>query len=104
MHPVFSTDGSEIFLFDGGGLSVAAVQCNPLRVTRPETLFRGHYWYGVTGPNGGLGRAWDVDPTNDRFLMITMPDAGAGAVAGSTLEFNVVLNWFSELNARAPRR
>jgi hypothetical protein len=50
-----------------------------------------------------LGRAWDVDPKNDRFLMITRPDVGADASPEqSQTRINVVLNWFEELKERVP--
>jgi serine/threonine-protein kinase len=102
-HPIFSPDGSEIFFFDGAGLSVVSVQYTPFRVGNAEKLFRGQYWYGVAGPEGVLGRAWDVDPNNDRFLMITLPDAAGGETGEpSAVQINVVLNWFEELKQRVP--
>jgi serine/threonine-protein kinase len=103
IHPAFSADGSEIFFFDGAGLSTASVQYTPVRVGAPQRLFRGQYWYGVATPQGALGRAWDVDPKNDRFLMITMPDIGDDAGREpSGPQINVVLNWVEELKARVP--
>ena len=105
LHPVFSADGSEIFFFDRAGLSVASVQYAPFRVGAPQRLFRGQYWYGVASPDGALGRAWDVDPNNDRFLMITLPDvAGGQSGEPSSVRINVVLNWFEELKERVPVR
>jgi Tol biopolymer transport system component len=101
VHPVFSPDGSEIFVFGGAGLSVAPVQYSPLRVGSLSKLFRGQYWYGVAGPTGALGRAWDVDPKNDRFLMITLPAAEAGTPAQP--EIDVVENWLEELKQRVPK-
>jgi hypothetical protein len=102
-HPVFSADGSEIFFFDGTGLSAASVQYTPFRVGAPQMLFRGQYWYGVASSNGALGRAWDVDPKSGRFLMITLPDTGAGqAGEDARPQINVVLNWFEELEERVP--
>jgi serine/threonine-protein kinase len=100
IHPVFSADGSEIFFFDGAGLSVASVQYSPFRVGNPRMLFRGQFWYGVATPQGALGRAWDVDPNHDRFLMITLPDTGGGEPARPRIK--VVLNWVEELKARVP--
>ena len=78
-------------------------QCSipPFRVGSPRELFRGEYWYGTIGANGFGGRAWDVDPKNDRFLMITMP---AAVPAPSRLQVRVVLNWFEELERRVPKR
>ncbi len=103
LNPVFSADGSEIFYLDGGGLSSIPVEYSPFRVGTPLQLFRGQYWYGVAGPDGRLGRAWDVDPSGERFLMITMP---GGQTEVGTLQpreqINVVLNWFEELERRVP--
>jgi serine/threonine-protein kinase len=105
IHPVFSPDGSEIFVFDGAGLSVAPVQYAPFRVGNLSKLFRGRYWYGASSASGIGGRAWDVDPKNDRFLMITMPEAGSRAAGpGPQPSFRVVLNWFEELEQRVPKR
>ena len=101
-HPAFSADGLEIFVFDGEGLSVAPVQYSPFRVGGLRKLFRGRYWYGVAGPSGMLGRAWDVDSQNGRFLMITMPAASA-AGAQAQPEIDVVLNWLEELKQRVPK-
>ena len=101
---MFSGDGSEIFIFDGEGLSAAPVQYGPLRVGSQRKLFRGQYWWGVGGPGGQLGRAWDIDPKSDRFLMITTsPPSGADADTGQP-QINVVLNWFEELRQRVPKR
>ena len=105
MHAVFSADGSELFIFDRGGLSVAPIQYAPFRVGSLRKLFRGEYWYGYGGPSGIGGRAWDVDPKKDRFLMITMPQASGGEVGPSPrLQFRVVFNWFEELRQRVPNR
>jgi hypothetical protein len=105
-NPVFSADGSEIFFFDGEGLSVTPVEYSPFRVANPKKLFRGRYWYGVGGPDGSLGRAWDVDSKNDRFLMITLPaeDAGEAVAEASRVQIDVVLNWFEELERHVPKR
>jgi len=111
-HPVFSRDGSELFFFDGQGLSVVPVSYEPtLRIGAVQQLFRGQYWYGVNGLTGGLGRAWDIDPRSSRFLMIRLP----GAVVPSSsdnkesappppIRLNVVLNWLEELKQRVPSR
>jgi hypothetical protein len=100
--PVFSADGSELFFFDGDGLSVAAVQNEPFRVGAPQKLFRGPYWYGTGGTDGELGRAWDVDQRNDRFLMISVADQNAAAAPQAQIK--IVLNWLEELERRVPKR
>jgi hypothetical protein len=54
-------------------------------------VLRGQYWYGVAGPTGALGRAWDVDSKNDRFLMITMPGLAISAGGPAQPEIDVVV-------------
>ena len=103
LNPVFSADGSEIFFVNGDAFSSVAVQYDPFRIGIPQTLFRGQYWYGVAGPSGALGRAWDADPSGDRFLMITVPGTGApSGDGGGQAPISVVLNWFEELKDRVP--
>jgi dipeptidyl aminopeptidase/acylaminoacyl peptidase len=101
---VFSRDGSELFFFDGNGMSAVSVGYQPtIRIGAVQRLFRGQYWYGVGGPNGALGRAWDVDRRGDRFLMIRMPGAvttGSAQAAPPPVHVNVVLNWLNEVKAR----
>jgi hypothetical protein len=103
LAPVLSADGSQLFFFDGDGLSVVPVQYSPFRVGAASELFRGRYWYGIGGEDGTLGRAWDVDSANDRFLMITLPEEEPPAPP-PRVEINVVLNWFEELERRVPHR
>jgi hypothetical protein len=105
--PVFSRDGSELFFSDGSGLSSVSVSYQPtLRIGAVQQLFRGQCWWGVAGPNGGFGRAWDVDRRRDRFLMIRMPGAvnpGSAQAPPPPIRVNVVLNWLNELKARAAK-
>jgi hypothetical protein len=93
---VFSRDGSELFFFDGQGLSAVPVTYEPtLRVGAPQRLFETTARFPtVTG-----GRSWDVDPSGERFLMINAPSAAAGD-AGARID--VVVNWFEELKRRVP--
>ena len=107
-NPVFSRDGSELFFFDGQGLSTAPIAYNPsLRIGAVQSLFRAQFWYGVGGPNGNLGRAWDVDRKGERFLMIQMPGAATpakDAPPAPPIQISVVLNWLDELKARTSAR
>ena len=96
--PVFSPDGSEIFFSDGAGLSVVPVQYSPFRIGGARKLFRGQYLYESAGRSG------DVDPKNDRFLMITKPNVDSAQVAPAQPEINVVLNWLEELKQRVPTK
>jgi dipeptidyl aminopeptidase/acylaminoacyl peptidase len=95
--PVFSRDGSEIFYYDGSGLSAVPISYEPtLRVGTPRRLFEsaGYQW-------AVDGRAWDFDPSGQRFLMIReRPNAADDTREGERID--VVLNWFEELNSRVP--
>jgi serine/threonine-protein kinase len=98
--PVFSRDGSELFYYDGTGLAVAPITYEPtLRVGAPRRLFESAtYVWSMTG------RAWDVDPTGERFLMIRFPGLGTPQAGGDpeTTRIDVVLNWVEELKRRVP--
>jgi eukaryotic-like serine/threonine-protein kinase len=111
IHPVFSRDGSELFYFDGKGISAASVAYKPaFRIGAPQSLFQGRYWYGAGGPQGALGRSWDVDRNGQRFLMIRMPSAPQApssetkAPPPPPVRLNVVLNWLDELKRRSLSR
>jgi serine/threonine-protein kinase len=95
--PIFSSDGSELFFFDGEGISAAPIIYAPtLRVGAPKRLFAvpGYLW-------ALYGRSWDPDPRGERFLAIRDPAVDA---ATSSRQIDVVLNWFEELRERVPVR
>jgi serine/threonine-protein kinase len=94
--PVFSRDGSELFYLDGEGLWAAPITYEPtLRVGTPQRLFE-TTGYFLDAP----GRAWDVDPSGERFLMIRLPTSESGELP--TERIDVVVNWFEELESRVP--
>jgi hypothetical protein len=98
--PVFSRDGSELFFLDGNGFSAVPITYEPtLRVGTPRRLFEPTAYMGFI-----LGRAWDVDPSGQRFLMIRQPGTGAAGEdeEPSRQRIDVVLNWFEELKSRVP--
>ena len=96
--PVFSRDGSELFFFDGRGLSVAPVTYEPtLRVGTPRRLIESAaYMWSL------IGRTWDADPSGERFLLIRVPVAAEAGAEASRGQIDVVLNWFEELESRVP--
>jgi serine/threonine-protein kinase len=101
--PVFSGDGSEIFYFNGSGISAAAIEYGSgIRIMTGQALFAGSYWYGVAGPSGGQGRAWDPDPNGKRFLMIKIPAASNAKPDLIGRQINITLNWFQALKAKLP--
>jgi serine/threonine-protein kinase len=106
--PVFSHDGSELFFFDGHGIASVPITYEPtLRVGTPQRLFegRGYLW-------GEYGRAWDPDPSGQRFLVIRDPFAGAAGTSATSAaapadpalrpRIDVVVNWVEELERRLP--
>jgi dipeptidyl aminopeptidase/acylaminoacyl peptidase len=98
-HSLFSHDGTELFYFDGQGLRAASIAYEPtLRVGKPETLFEAptaYLW-------NALGRAWDADPSGQRFLLIRRPGAPAPGVEAERERIDIVLNWTEELKTRVP--
>jgi serine/threonine-protein kinase len=99
--PVFSRDGSELFFFDGNGLSAVPITYEPtLRVGTPRRLFETAPYLGFL-----VGRPWDVDPSGERFLMIRVPGTAAPTAEGAAPprdRIDVVLNWFEEIKRRVP--
>ena len=99
--PVFSRDGSELFFIAEDGLMSAPVTYEPtLRVGAPRRLFGSldYMWAAV-------GRAWDVDPSGQRFLVIRVPGTSAAdeeRQEQSRDRIDVVLNWFEEIKRRVP--
>jgi hypothetical protein len=68
-----------------------------LRVGAPRRLFESTAYMWAS-----LGRAWDVDPSGERFLMIRVPGTAAPGEQPSRDRIDVVLNWVEELERRVP--
>ena len=90
--PVWSADGHELFYLQGQSLMSAVVRLgSAFETDRPRLLFK------LRSPPIGMGDAYDVTPDGKRFVFIeglprTMPSHA-----------NLVTNWFTEVNAQAPR-
>jgi serine/threonine-protein kinase len=96
--PVFSRNGSELLFTDGDGLWATPITYEPtLRIGAPRRLFDTTAYF-LNAP----GRAWDVDPSGQRFLMIRAPATGEGDGGQPAARIDVVLNWFEELESRVP--
>ena len=86
----WSTDGRQLFYRNGQAMmKVDVAGDTPASWSRPVQLFAGAFFVD------GLGHKYDVDPVDDRFLMIKQ----AGELA---TRFVVVQNWFQELTERVP--
>jgi serine/threonine-protein kinase len=102
-QPVFSRDGSELFFYDGRGFAAASISYEPaLRIGPPRRLFESSDYF-----LGDYGRAWDLDASGQRFLMIRNADATRAAPAAERDDrerphIDVVVNWLEELKSRVP--
>jgi eukaryotic-like serine/threonine-protein kinase len=80
--PYWALDGSKLYFQQSGGLWAASVRTRPtLRIGKPELLFEGPY-----APD------YDVDPEGRGVVMVRLDPPAEQS------RFNVVLNWFTELD------
>jgi len=93
-EPRWSRDGRELFYRRGRFMVAVPVRATPeLTFGKPETLFDGVYVNARLSPP-----AYDVT-ADGRFIMIKRSRDEL-----AVRPINVVLNWFDELNRRAPAR
>ena len=86
-NPAWSTDGSELFYFQGTEFIAVTITTDPdFQVAGRRTLFEGSFrqyrWQ----------RQYDVHPDGEHFLMILDPPGG---------HLEVILNWFEDLKNKA---
>jgi serine/threonine-protein kinase len=87
--PRWAGTGRELFYLSGNKMMVVDIQTSPaFTLGKPRMLFEGPYSNG-----------YDVAPDGKRFLMVR---SNAPPVAAATPQLHVVLNWFQELQRRAP--
>jgi hypothetical protein len=90
VEPLWSPTGAELFYRDGDNVLAIDVQTEPSFVYgNPRTLFEGNYELESL-----FSRQYDVTADGRRFLMITRTPL--------IRPLNIVLDWFSELNALVP--
>ena len=88
--PVWSKDGRELFYRHNDQMMAATVSAkDEFAASRPQRLFELRFDAGDNGPN------YDVAPDGKWFVM---PRSDQGTTSG---ELHLVLNWFSEVTARA---
>ena len=89
VHPIWSSDGSELFFRRGGKvLAVKVGYENGLNFSVPEELFDGPYTLDLMGH-----QRYDVSPDGQSFLMVENSD---------DFPIVVVQNWFEELKRLMP--
>ena len=95
----FAPDGRELYFVDGDALQAVSIDYEPIRIGDPRVLFRGRYTFGVEG------RAWDVHPNGQRFLMLVdEPQDAAASSAPERQRIHFVVNWIEQLQRRLPAR
>jgi serine/threonine-protein kinase len=88
-EPVWAKNGRELFYRNGDQLFVVDVTLRPtFSAGKPRLLFRGRFRLGGTGSAN-----YDVTADGQKFLMLQLPLPDA--------RLNVVMNWFTDLKARA---
>jgi dipeptidyl aminopeptidase/acylaminoacyl peptidase len=99
--PVWRRDGRELFYRNGDRMmAVDVVSSQPLAVSKPNTLWEGHYLAGVgssCGMSGPTSANYDVSSDGRRFLMIE----DTSPVTECKL-LHVVSNWSREMSKGAP--
>ncbi len=96
IDPLWGPDGRELFyrVPDGGSVMAVTVETNPsFTAGNSDVLFEGDYY-------SGFGRTYDISSDGQRFLMIKAGSQADGTAVERQLV--IVLNWFSELQARVP--
>jgi len=94
---LWSRDGRELFYRNGAALMVASVETDPAFVVgSPELVFEHRYFGGFPGAPQG-GRAYDVSPDGERFLMIKPVEDSTAAP-----HIIIVENWIEELKRLVP--
>ncbi len=96
-QPLWARSGKELFYFGSDGtLLRVPVEASgaTLNAGTPMKLFEGRYYTGV-----GTGRAYDVSPDGQHFLMIKAIGADATAAPPSLI---VVQHWTEELKRLVP--
>jgi serine/threonine-protein kinase len=98
-HPLWSADGSELFMFPAGGQLVSfKVRAGSSFDVAAPTLVPGGF---VANTSTSSARNHDLFG-KDGFITVDSGDAGNKSAAPQVI--NVVLNWFSELNRLLPAR
>jgi serine/threonine-protein kinase len=89
--PVWSAGGRELFYRNGDEILMVPVQTASAFVAgAPQRILEGRFEMSEAARN------YDVSPDGQRFVTVRSDESG------SPLQFHAVLNWFAELQRRAP--
>jgi serine/threonine-protein kinase len=95
-HPAWARSGRELFYCEpNGALMGVPVELQPrFAAGTPTKILEGVYFRGVHG------RAYDVSPDGERFLMIKEDESSGHASSPQSIV--VIFNWFEELKRLVP--
>jgi serine/threonine-protein kinase len=97
-EPVWNRNGRELFFRSGDRMMAVDVSLQPaFTAGKPRVLFQGQYFASVFP---FTGTAYDVSPDGQRFLMVKQTEQTTAA----SVQLNVVVNWFQELQRLVPTR
>jgi hypothetical protein len=97
-HPLWSPDGKELFYERAGRLFSVAIR------TQPAFAFGSPVTLPITGfiqDAGTTPRLYDITKDGKQFVMLFRPGQTT-RIPTSTLQIQVVLNWFEDLKQRIP--
>ncbi len=95
-QPLWARNGRELFYRNGTALMAVPIRTDSgFAAGNPEVVFEGQY---ALTPGG---RAYDVSPNGERFLMLKL-GSGDDSPDAQQARFIVVQNWFEELRQRVP--
>ena len=98
-RPVWSPNGKEIFFYGPNQMSVVTVTTRPsFGVSNPVAL----PFNALAGRGPGFGR--DADMMPDGRFIAAIPSTMLATGTTGAQQYEVVLNWFEELNQKAPSR
>ena len=100
--PLWSPDGQKLFYRNGDSVMMVRInssQSPDFIVEKPVRLFQDTYIPADLSIGSDDCHPWDLNPNDQRFLMIKEYESGAK----DTLQrINIVTNWFEELKEPVP--
>ena len=105
-NPVWSHDGKQLFYNTVAGTTQVSAPGKLVAVdvrTEPSFIFTNPVQIPVTGAIlGGTGTNYDISPDDKQFVVVQSSSSSTDPTRRITLQINVILNWFTDLQQRSP--
>jgi eukaryotic-like serine/threonine-protein kinase len=105
-NPVWSHDGKQLFYNTVAGTTQQTAPGKLVAVdirTQPSFTFGNPVQIPITGAIlGGTGTNYDISPDDKQFVVVQSSSSSSDPTRRITLQINVILNWFTDLQRRAP--